>query len=94
MDQAQPNLEEFTTREQQVVQFLAAGATNREIALGLTISERTVHKHLEQIYRELALSNRTRVIAALHRAVIFVRRGSLTHIRGICATWRSSQHET
>ncbi|MGH3998189.1 MAG: LuxR C-terminal-related transcriptional regulator, partial [Pseudonocardiaceae bacterium] len=31
------------------MQFLAAGATNREIALGLTISERTVHKHLEQI---------------------------------------------
>lgn len=70
IDRALPGLTELTPREQQVVQFLTAGATNREIARGLVISERTVHKHLEQIYRKLALSNRTSVIAALHRAAV------------------------
>ena len=69
-DHALPGLAELTAREQQVVQLLATGATNREIARGLAISERTVHKHLEQIYRKLALSNRSSVIAALHRTAM------------------------
>ena len=54
-------------RERQVVHCLTTGVTNREIARDLAISERTVHKHLEQIYRKLALTNRNSVIAALHR---------------------------
>lgn len=70
MDHALPGLAELTTREQQVVGCLTTGATDREIARSLAISERTVHKHLQQIYRKLALSNRTSVIAALHRTAM------------------------
>ena len=32
------------------------------------ISQRTVHKHLERIYRKLGLSNRTSLIALIHQA--------------------------
>jgi DNA-binding CsgD family transcriptional regulator len=60
-----PNL---TPRERGIAGLLADGLTNREIARALVISERTVHKHLEQIYRKLGAGNRTSVAALLHRA--------------------------
>ena len=60
-----PRLTSLTRREHQVVEHLVTGATNREIARSLAITERTVHKHLEQAYRKLGVSNRTSVIAAV-----------------------------
>jgi DNA-binding CsgD family transcriptional regulator len=65
---AAPRLASLTPREQQVVAHLAGGATNREIARSLAISERTVHKHLEQTYRKLGVTNRTGVLALLAAA--------------------------
>lgn len=55
----------LTPRQQQVAEQVARGATDREIARTLVVSPRTVHKHLEQIYRKLELTNRTGLIALL-----------------------------
>lgn len=60
-----PALALLTTREQQVSTHVLRGATDREIARTLAISTRTVHKHLERIYRKLDLTNRTGLIALL-----------------------------
>jgi len=60
-----PALALLTTREQQVSTHVLRGATDREIARALDISTRTVHKHLERIYRKLDLTNRTGLVALL-----------------------------
>jgi len=57
----------LTPRERQVAAHVTAGATDREIARSLAISPRTVHKHLQQIYRKLDLTNRTGLIVLLHK---------------------------
>ncbi len=48
-----------TNRESQVLDWIAKGKTNREIALILEMSPRTVNKHLEQIFKKLEVDNRT-----------------------------------
>lgn len=60
---ALPRLDRLTPREADIVDWLPGGATNREIARALGISERTVHKHLERAYRQLGVTNRTSAIA-------------------------------
>jgi DNA-binding CsgD family transcriptional regulator len=52
----------LTTRQRQLIDLLAAGHTNRQIARRLGISEGTVRKHLEQIYRRLDVSSRAAAI--------------------------------
>lgn len=63
---ALPRLSTLTTRERDVVEQLTGGLTDREIARSLAISPRTVHKHLEGIYRKLGLGNRASLIALIH----------------------------
>ena len=48
----------LTTREVQVLQLLAGGLSNREIADRLVISRKTVGNHIEHIYSKLGVSNR------------------------------------
>jgi len=48
-----------TYREAEVLLWLAHGKTNQEIAEILTMSPRTVNKHLEQMYPKIGASNRT-----------------------------------
>lgn len=49
----------LTEREAQVMMWIVHGKTNKEIALILDISPRTVNKYLEQIFRKLSVDNRT-----------------------------------
>ena len=49
----------LTARELQVLRLLAAGKSNREIAGALIISERTVARHLQNIFAKLGVSSRT-----------------------------------
>lgn len=62
----------LTPRELQVTERLCRGATDREIARSLSISPRTVQKHLQNIYRKLGLTNRVGLIVLLttHRQVL------------------------
>ncbi len=52
-----------TSREADVLLWIARGKTNREIATILAMSPRTVNKHLEQIFRKLGVENRTSAAA-------------------------------
>ena len=58
-----PSLDGFTRREQEVLHWLGVGKRNGEIASILSISPRTVEKHVEHILAKLGAE--TRVAAAL-----------------------------
>jgi len=49
----------LTGRERQVVDWLTAGKTDRDIAAILGCSHRTVQKHLQRIYEKLGVESRT-----------------------------------
>ncbi|MCX6048384.1 MAG: response regulator transcription factor [Chloroflexi bacterium] len=53
-----------TAREQEVLQQLAKGLTNAEIARALNIKERTVAFHVENLLSKLGVSNRTEAVVA------------------------------
>ncbi|HLP90519.1 MAG TPA: response regulator transcription factor [Nostocaceae cyanobacterium] len=54
-----PGLAELTPREKEVLQLIAMGASNREIAEKLYISEGTVKNHVTNILTRLNLRDRT-----------------------------------
>ena len=54
---------ELTEREAEVLFWLSRGKTNREIGQILTMSPRTVNKHLEPVYRKLSVENRTTAVS-------------------------------
>ena len=61
----------LTAREVEVLQLLAFGHTNRDIAGRLFISPDTVKTHLEHIFENLGASDRTAAVAeALRRQII------------------------
>ncbi|OAA24537.1 transcriptional regulator, luxR family [Frankia sp. EI5c] len=64
-EEAAGRLPGLTPREREVAARLADGIGDREIAVALGISPRTVHKHLEQIYRKLGLQSRGAVVAMM-----------------------------
>jgi DNA-binding NarL/FixJ family response regulator len=53
-----PDLEQLTAREREVLQHLARGYLYKEIALRLGISTKTVEAHVSAVLRKLQLSNR------------------------------------
>jgi DNA-binding response OmpR family regulator/DNA-binding CsgD family transcriptional regulator len=53
----------LTTREAEVLIWIARGKSNRDIADILNISPRTVNKHLEQIFTKLGVENRASAAA-------------------------------
>lgn len=64
----------LTDREIEVLQELALGKTNKQIAEDLVLSERTVRTHITNILSKLRLSNRT-------QAVLYALREGIAHIR-------------
>lgn len=63
--------EPLTPRELDVLQHLAGGNRNRDIARQLFISEETVKVHIKHIMEKLAASDRTQAVAiALRRGII------------------------
>lgn len=56
-----PNLfRELTPRELEVLQLMAAGGANREIGDALSISDKTVKRHVGNILAKLQVSDRTK----------------------------------
>ncbi|HEX6254507.1 MAG TPA: LuxR C-terminal-related transcriptional regulator [Euzebyales bacterium] len=57
----------LTAREVEVIRLVAAGLTNREIADELVISEKTVARHLNNMFTKLGLSNRAAATAYAYK---------------------------
>jgi len=57
-------LEPLTRREREVLQMLAAGLANKEIAARLSISDHTVKFHVASILGKLGASTRTEAVSA------------------------------
>ena len=56
------DIEQLTIREQEIVEHIANGLRNKEIADQLNISTVTVKSHLTNIYRKLEVPNRTSML--------------------------------
>ncbi|AMO25582.1 hypothetical protein GCM10027034_11000 [Ramlibacter solisilvae] len=57
----------LTPRERDVMRWLSYGKTDADIAQLLSISPRTVHKHLEHIYVKLGVETRTAAVMRVRR---------------------------
>ena len=53
----------LTAREEEVLRLVAAGKTNRDIAVELVISEHTVSRHLQNMFAKLGVSSRAAATA-------------------------------
>src|SRR5580698_588006 len=61
----------LTAREIEVLQFIAAGRRNKEIAYQISVSEATVNAHVKHILEKLNASDRTQAVTtALRRGII------------------------
>jgi DNA-binding NarL/FixJ family response regulator len=58
-------LDRLTPRQREILDHVARGETNDEIALALSIAPATVGKHLEKLYTCLGVSTRTAAAATL-----------------------------
>ena len=59
----------LTRRETEVLSWLAKGKTNRDISEILSMSPRTVNKHLEHVFEKLGVETRS-AAAALASSVM------------------------
>lgn len=53
----------LTNRENEILEQIAFGFTNKEISNNLSISESTVENHIHNIYNKLGVSNRVQAVA-------------------------------
>ena len=61
----------LSARQHEILQLIAEGATNGEIALRLYLSRDTVKQHTSALYRKLGARNRTHAVqTARHRGLI------------------------
>jgi len=69
------SVEKLTDRELEVLNFLAQGKTNKEIARSLAITERTVKFHVSSILGKLGAGNRTEAVTlAAQRGLVELKR--------------------
>ena len=59
---SQPAVIELTTRELQIMEYVASGRTNADIADRLSISPHTVRNHLANIFEKLGAHSRWQAI--------------------------------
>lgn len=70
-----PTPDGLTGREVEVLALVALGKTNRQVAAELVLSEKTVARHLSNIFTKLGLSSRTAAAAYAHDHGLAVRAG-------------------
>lgn len=60
-------LEALTERERQILTLVSGGASNKDIAAQLSLSERTVKNYLSIIFQKLQVNNRTEAVMRVMR---------------------------
>jgi DNA-binding NarL/FixJ family response regulator len=68
----------LTSREVEILQLVAAGATNNDVARKLWVTEQTVKFHLRNIFRKLEVTNRTEASHFAHVNGLVSRRPALS----------------
>lgn len=63
-------LSSLTGRELEVARLVADGASNREVADALSLSPKTVERHLTNILAKLGARNRTELASRIHAGVV------------------------
>ena len=58
----------LSPREREVLDLIAAGSTNSEIAAALHLSPHTIHEHTSSLYRKLGARNRADAVQRANRA--------------------------
>lgn len=66
-------LETLTKREMEILTQVAGGMFNKEIAINLNISERTVKNHISNIFKKIEVSDRT-------QAAVFAIRNNIVNL--------------
>jgi DNA-binding NarL/FixJ family response regulator len=64
----------LTPRELEVLRAIAGGATNKQVAQQIFISEMTVRRHLANIYAKLGVSSRTAAAAWAYQNHVVVQK--------------------
>ena len=54
--------EELTARERSIVEFIARGRSNKEIARELGVAPETIKTHLKRIFQKLSAESRTQAV--------------------------------
>ena len=66
-------LAELTQREREIVGLIVEGASNKEVASSLNISERTVKGHLSNVFQKLGVADRLKLM-------LYVREGKVAGV--------------
>lgn len=61
------SIRELSDREIEVLQHVAEGNSNKEVAAALSISEKTVKAHLRSVFRKLEVGDRAQAVATAMR---------------------------
>ncbi len=70
----------LSVRQRQVIELIANGLSDKEIAVRLKISEETVATHLKRLYLHLAVHSRAALVAKVDHA---------NKLSGVPRTWDS-----
>jgi DNA-binding NarL/FixJ family response regulator len=61
-------LDDLTSREREVLEFVAQGLDNERISTRLKISEKTVRNHVSTIFSKLGVNSRAQAVAVARDA--------------------------
>ena len=59
---AAPIFAPLSPREAEILHHIAQGASNKEVAFALSLSEQTVKNHMSSVLRKLAVNDRTQAV--------------------------------